>query len=97
MSVFVCTLAFARAVRAAGLGQIRPLPIALGRAPDFGSGHVQYHVVTEFKKLACLHGQGVLDAEELGWPIQAQLVSFRGVSRSACPVAGVFSVAVGLK
>ena len=63
MSVFVCTLAFARAVRAAGLGQVRPLPIALGRAPDFGSGHVQFYV-TELENLACLHDQGVLDAEE---------------------------------
>ena len=25
---------------------------------------VQYHVVTELEKLACLHGQAVLDAEE---------------------------------
>ena len=75
MSVFVCTLAFARAVRAAGPGQVRPLPIALGRAPDFGSGHVQFHVVTELEKLACLYGQGVLDAEEFRMakrrPIQA--------------------------
>ena len=81
MSVFVCTLAFARAVRAAGLGQVRPSPIALGRAPDFGLEHVQYHVVTE--KLACLHGQGVLDAEEFRMAkrrlIQAWLVSFCGV------------------
>ena len=65
MSVFVCTLAFARAVRAAGLGQVRPVPIALGRALDFGSGQVQFEVVTELEKLACLHGRGdVLDAEE---------------------------------
>ena len=64
MSVFACTLAFARAVRAAGPGQVRPLPIALGRAPDLGSGQVQFDVVTELEKLACLHGQGVLDAEE---------------------------------
>ena len=75
MSVFVCTLAFARAVRAAGPGQVRPLPIPLGRAPDFGSGHVQFHVVTEIEKLACLYDQGVLDAEEFRMakrrPIQA--------------------------
>ena len=75
MSVFVCTLAFARAVRAAGLGQVRPLPMALGRAPDFGSGHVQFPVVIELEKLACLYGQGVLDAEEFRMakrrPIQA--------------------------
>ena len=75
MSVFACTLAFARAVRAAGPGQVRPSPIALGRAPDFGSGHGQFHVVTELEKLACLYGQGVLDAEEFRMakrlPIQA--------------------------
>ena len=75
MSVFVCTLAFARAVRAAGLGQVRPVPIALGRALDFGSGHAQLHVVTELQKLACLSGQVVLDAEEFRMakrrPIQA--------------------------
>ena len=67
MSVFSCTFAFARAVRAAGLGlgQVRPSPIAFGRVPDFASGHVQYHVVTELEKPACLHGQDVLDAEEL--------------------------------
>ena len=64
MSVFACTLAFARGVRAAGAGQVRPLPIALGRAPDFELGHVQFDVVTELEKLACLHGQGVLDAKE---------------------------------
>ena len=58
MSVFVCTLAFARAVRAAGPGQVRPFPIELGRAPDFGSGHVQFHVVTELEKLACLPDAG---------------------------------------
>ena len=75
MNVFVCTLAFARAVRAVGPGQVRPLPIALGRAPDFGSGHVQLHVVTELEKPACLYGQGVWDAEEFRMakrrPIQA--------------------------
>ena len=46
-------------------GQVRPLPVALGRALDFGSGQVQFEVVTELEKLACLHGRGdVLDAEE---------------------------------
>ena len=47
-----------------GLGQVRPLPVALGRAPDFGSGQVQLDVVAELESLARLHGQGVLDAEE---------------------------------
>ena len=48
-----------------GPGQVRPLPVALGRALDFGSGQVQFEVVTELEKLACLHGRGdVLDAEE---------------------------------
>ena len=47
-----------------GFGQQRPLPIALGSAPDFRSGQVQFAVASELKKLACLHGQGVLDAEE---------------------------------
>ena len=65
MSVFSCTLAFAHAVRAAGLGQVRPSPITFGRFPDFASGRVQYHVVTELEKPAWLHGQGVLDAKEL--------------------------------
>ena len=63
MNVFACTLAFAHAVRAAGPGQARPLPIALGRAPDFGSGHVQYHVVTEFEKLVVCMVRA-LDAQE---------------------------------
>ena len=63
MSVFACTIAFARAVRAAGPGQVTPLPIALGRAPDFGWGHVQYHVVTEFEKLVICMVRA-LDAEE---------------------------------
>ena len=75
MSVFVCTLAFARAVRATGPDQVRPLPVELGRAPHLGSGHVQFHVVIELEKLACLYGQGVLDAEEFRMakrrPIQA--------------------------
>ena len=34
------------------------------RPLDFGSGHVQFHVVTELEKLACLYSQGVSDAEE---------------------------------
>ena len=60
----ICYFPCGESVRAAGSGQVRPLPSALGRAPDFGSEHVHYHVATEFEKLACLHGQGVLDAEE---------------------------------
>ena len=40
-----CTLEFACAVRAGGLGQVRLLRSALGRAPDFGS-EVQFDVVT---------------------------------------------------
>ena len=47
-----------------GSGQVRPLPIALGSAPDIGSGQVQLALASELEKLACLHGQGVLDADE---------------------------------
>ena len=46
-----------------GFGQVRPLPIALGSAPDFGSGQVQFAVASKLKRLACLHGQGVMDVE----------------------------------
>ena len=46
-----------------GFGQVRPLPIALGSAPDFVSGQVQFAVASELKKLACLHGHGVMDVE----------------------------------
>jgi hypothetical protein len=47
-----------------GSGQVRPLPIALGSAPDIGSGQVQLALASELEKPACLHGQGVLDADE---------------------------------
>ena len=69
MSVFVCTLAFARAVRAAGLGQVRPLPIALGRAPDFGSGQVQFDVVIDLETFAhiCMV-RAFWTPRNLGWP-----------------------------